>query len=319
MSFHIGGYFGLEISTPNRISSRSHTHLLTNGRSALLAILEKNKPDLLWIPFFCCDSILSACHVAKVEYRFYSLDGGLEPLLPLKLNKNQMVLYIDYFGLKYATVKRLEKRYNTRLIVDNTQAPFSPFRSEVISSFNSLRKYVGLPDGAEVYGPKLIDKDCQRIKTPDLDHLVLRLEGDVSGGYLKFLQNETALMPAIFRASFFSEALYAQINWTEIKKIRLRNLTFLISKFNRFNNIPVSSRNNGLFCYPLLLNKQIDRSNLSKLGLYIPTYWPEVCGRDGDGFEFERDFVSRLLPLPIDQRCSLRDLKIMTDIILNSL
>src|SRR5205814_10687307 len=54
------------------------------------------------------------------------------------------------------------------------------------------------------------------------------------------------------------------------------------------------------FCYPLLLDRPVDRRLLACHRLYVPTLWEEVPRRRGTGFDWERKFATQLLPLPID-------------------
>src|SRR5204862_7965516 len=56
------------------------------------------------------------------------------------------------------------------------------------------------------------------------------------------------------------------------------------------------------FCYPLLLDRPVDRRLLACHRLYVPTLWEEVPRRRGTGFDWERKFATQLLPLPIDHR-----------------
>jgi hypothetical protein len=62
-------------------------------------------------------------------------------------------------------------------------------------------------------------------------------------------------------------------------------------------------------CYPFLPPADVDRAALGRLGVFVPTLWPEVPNRTIPGFEWERDVARRLLPLPIDHRYGPGDME----------
>ena len=68
---------------------------------------------------------------------------------------NSYVLYTNYFGICAKNIKELAKKYKN-LIVDNAQAFYMPKYG--IASFNSLRKFFGVPDGSFLMCDKTINE-----------------------------------------------------------------------------------------------------------------------------------------------------------------
>ena len=67
--------------------------------------------------------------------------------------------------------------------------------------------------------------------------------------------------------------------------------------------------------YPLYLMNGVDiRKKLQEHKIFIPTLWPavfEICNED----ELEYDMAKNILPIPIDQRYSISDMKYIVGMI----
>ena len=62
------------------------------------------------------------------------------------------------------------------------------------------------------------------------------------------------------------------------------------------------------FVYPLMIENDNLRQKLIENKIYIAKYWNEVLDRKYVSY-IEKDFVNMILPLPIDQRYDLNDMK----------
>jgi hypothetical protein len=60
--------------------------------------------------------------------------------------------------------------------------------------------------------------------------------------------------------------------------------------------------------YPFLFSKKGLKEFLIYNKIYVPTYWKEVCSRV-DRKSVEYRLTKNLLPLPIDQRYGMEDMK----------
>ena len=101
----------------------------------------------------------------------------------LEFPKYSYILYINYFGLCGARCKALSQMY-PNLIVDNTQAFFDEYVG--LASFNSLRKFFRVQNGAYLYCSKTVDDNFDR------DNLILE-PVFMHENYNLFVENELKL------------------------------------------------------------------------------------------------------------------------------
>ena len=87
---------------------------------------------------------------------FYHINKNFMPLC--EFNKNDFILYINYFGLCDENCKTLEKKY-PNIIIDNTQSFYS--KPSGLASFNSLRKFFKVQNGAYLYTKISINTNFQ--------------------------------------------------------------------------------------------------------------------------------------------------------------
>jgi hypothetical protein len=308
----IGGYFELELSKKNKYYHDT-PYRLKSGRSSLQYILNAIKPSLIHIPYYTCDTLLEPFDAAGIDYKFYRINEHLEPENTIELNKGEYFLYINYFDLKRDAVERLSERYKDKLLVDCTQAFFMKGNG-VSWFFNSCRKFFGVPDGSFMYCPTGMELPVIETKNEDyiVEHLLKRFNGHTNEGYMLFQQNEILVGKGINGMSKLSEYLLSEINCNEIIEKRRSNYEVLHKQFKTINAFAIATgKTNVPMCYPLLLNKGVNKSDLFKLNIFIPTIWKDTHNRGMNGFEFEKEFTDRLWPLPIDHRYSLEDMELL--------
>src|SRR4029453_8685374 len=122
---------------------------LTSGRAGFRAILESLRPSRVLVPFYICDAALEPLRLLGIPFEFYGLTPSLDPE-PSAWPPDAGVLYVNYFDLKTRGADRLSAALGPRAIVDDTQAFFRRGRRSSWS-FNSARKFFGVPDGAYIY------------------------------------------------------------------------------------------------------------------------------------------------------------------------
>ena len=68
----IGGFFELEL-----LAKRTLYHdtalALANGRVCFKVIVERVKPTKVYLPFYCCDSLILPLKEAGIPYEFYAI------------------------------------------------------------------------------------------------------------------------------------------------------------------------------------------------------------------------------------------------------
>ena len=298
---YIGGFLELELPGgsgswhPNAIA-------LSTGRACLAAILRHVKPRTVRMPFYLCDALLSPVLEAGIRLDFYHLDKQLRPVRLRAPGPGELLVAINYFGLQTAMIRTFVKRFGDRLVADYTQAFFEkPAAGQW--AFYSARKFFGVPDGAYLYSAEAVDLHPPPNPASDIRHLVNRLVGRQQTGYRQVRRFEQKMDGSIRRMSVLSERLLSAIDYPEARRRRRENYLLLHRKLAKHNLFHAALPADATpFCYPLLLDRPIDRWLLARHRLYVPTLWEDVWRRRAPGFDVERKFARHLLPLPIDQR-----------------
>jgi hypothetical protein len=309
----IGGYLGLEL----RAGSVYHdvAIALNTGRNALELIMQSRQYKKGYIPFYTCDAVLSAFKNLGAEYEFYNVTRELEPVFDYdKIQKNEFLLYTNYFGLKDSQVEELSSRTNG-LIVDNSQAFYSR-PMEGVDAFYSMRKFFGVPDGAFAYiwgiDPPSLVKDTSLFR---MLHLHKRLESGAESGYGDYLENEKAIgnLP-ILEMSTLTHSLAANIDYSDVAFKRRSNFQLLDSLLGEHNEmkLPLGSSSVPL-AYPFYSSDRELREKLAQSRIFVPEYWANVHEWCMQEQCIEVDLVEHLFPLPIDQRMMKEDVIFLAD------
>ena len=307
----IGGFFELEIGGGGT-ALHAGALGLCSGRACLLKILELARPARAWVPFYICDSALSPFARAGVEVAFYAIGETLDPLLPAGVPAGgDLVMVVNYFGVKTRTAAALVAQHPRRVIVDDTHAFFSK-GYEGGWSFNSARKFFGVPDGGYAYGPGVEPHDYPRPPSVRYDHLVNRLLGNQQLAFDQYRESEANVPGELWRMSRLAERLLDRVDYAAARDARRRNFTALHLRFAPRNLLRVdltAAADETPYCYPLLCDRPVPWDALWRCGVYAPALWPDVGARAGaERYAWESALHQRLLPLPIDHRYGPDDL-----------
>jgi hypothetical protein len=264
-------------------------------------------PRRVLLPFYVCDAVLEPITTLGLSYRFYGLARDLDPLEGLRCGSGEVALYVNYFGLKGATARRLSGRLKSALIVDDTQAFYE--RGYPGSwSFNSARKFFGVPDGAYLYSPRRLPPPVTRNEAPSWDHLIGRLSDRLADAFKSFQASEAAITSEMRGISVAAERLLAGIDYGGIAARRRENFLAYEANLGGVNGRQLPLPADAIpLCYPFLPPLPVSRAALAEQNIYTPTYWHECEARDPTGFSWERHLSGRLLALPVDQRYDLQD------------
>jgi len=311
----IGGYFELELKK----GKEYYPELLklNTGRNCLEYILKAKNYKKIYIPYYTCEVILEPIKKLNIQYELYKINDLLEPVIK-QIDKNAVFLYINYFGLKQEFIKTISKDFKN-LIIDNSQAFFSePIKD--IDTFYSPRKFFGVPDGGYLSTNKKIDITLEKnVSLNRISHLIKRIEFGPEQGYDDFTRNDESLNnQPIKKMSNFTKSILSSINYSEVRKIRNENFNLLHAQLRDKNElgdlIEKSEPINGPMIYPLLITRYGIREYLIKNKIYVAIYWPNVFNWAEEN-SFEYKLAKYLLPLPIDQRYDLEDMKKIIEII----
>ena len=306
-SREIGGYFALECRE-GEIYHASGT-FLNSGRNALRHILRCCGVRELYVPFYTCPVVIEAIKEEKAVMHFYDVTPDLVP--DCSFPADAFILYTNYFGVCGKTVRALAQKY-PNLIVDNAQSFYSAPCG--LGSFYSPRKFFGLPDGGIAFCRKETGENSYPDETDShsrFAHLLIRHELGAQAGYAHFAENDGALDGReIRKMSLLTRKLMGNIDYERAKKCRLENFRFLAEALEpekKWDLLP----GDVPMVYPFYTSDSELRSRLIEKKIFAATYWK---GTDKSA----EALTSSIIPLPIDQRYGLEEMKFIAETVLNS-
>jgi len=317
----IGGFLPLEAAGSCGTASRHVGAVaLSSGRACWHAVLREARPDRVRIPFYICDAVMQPLSALRLPFEFYAIDEAFRPAGDWRPRPGELTLVVNYFGVLSSDVDVMAAG-EARIVVDDTQAFF---RRGVTGrrSFNSARKFFGVPDGGFLHGVALDVDALPPSDVGDCEHLVTRRAGDDERAWELFKQHEARIGIELRAMSAASSRILAAVDMAAAERRRVENFRVLHRRLRSLNTIARSLDSLGEdvpMCYPFLPTSAIDRERLRRAGLLVPTFWPEVASRPVAGFVWERQAASRLLPLPTDHRYGVGDMDALTDTLLQVL
>lgn len=118
----IGGFFELELND-NKTIYHDRAFAVNSGRNALMYILLCNKNyKKIFVPYYTCDVIMQPINKLNLNFEFYKINNDFTPKLK-GIKKNEVLLYVNYFGIINKKVKNIINSY-FNVIIDNSQAFF---------------------------------------------------------------------------------------------------------------------------------------------------------------------------------------------------
>jgi len=322
----IGGYLELELMhSGTQLIKMDDIVCLKNGRSSFYITLMEAMPSMVHIPYYLCADVLVVLDHMGVAYNLYEVDDRFDPMIDIDaIGADEMLYVCDYFGLNTSTIRHLSNTLSHRLIIDSSQAFKPSYYHNGSWRFNSLRKYFGVPDGSILVPPSL---DYEFSSLPEdgnsmvsLSHLVKRLEYGANAGYEDYLGNETDLGIHPELMSRTSNILLSYIDYDQIRVRREANYYYLherLGNSNRINDAVLLSGDSRTFkfMYPYLPEKPIERQRLIEHKIYVPQFWPGLITDADQKFGYSQILAKHLIPLPIDQRYGIDDMKYMINVI----
>ena len=314
----IGGY--LEMETFLGKEYFNDLYRLNLGRTSFVWLLQNIEHERVFLPKFICDSVNKSALDAGFELVSYGLDENLTPLFDKcgEPGGNDILYLVNFYGqLSSDEIKNYKKTY-PNIIVDNAQA-FYDAPVEGVHTLYSARKFFGLTDGAYVatpgstnYDSLPADKSQDRVR-----YLVGRMEDTAREHYSEMLAaNETFSTEIPRKMSKFTQNMLRAIDYEAVKKKRCENyevLSNLLPNDNPFNRRTPECP----FAYPFFHEDGVAvRKYLAENNIFIPTLWKFLIEEMPED-SLEHQWSANILSLPIDQRYSEEDLKIVADAIRN--
>lgn len=313
----IGGYLALELNK-NESEIHSNAIKLNIARRALEYLLLVNKYEKVYLPYFTCDAILQPIKELKLAYEFYSINENFEIKLNLNgIKSNEVLLYTNYFALKNEYIKKISQECKN-LIIDNAQAFFcKPILN--IDTFYSVRKFIGVSDGAYLYSKKLIEINLVEDNSNErFNHLLKRIDENAENGYTWFQKNEILLNSLELKTmSKLTSKILNSINFDMISIARKENFKYLHQNLKEINLLKIELDENLVpLVYPFYSKNIKLRDILLKHKIYTAMYWPNVLNWVANN-TVEYEYTTKLVHLPIDQNISKKDLDTIIELIYN--
>lgn len=300
----IGGFFELETGTSGEYYHQGVK--LNSARNCLRYLVCALGIRRMYTPAYTCPVIWQALEAENCEVLLYNITSNFLP--EAELDPESFILYTNYFGICTEKAALLAKKY-PRLIVDNAQAFFALDIAKY--SFNSPRKFFGVPDGGYFFGN--VEENGQLAQDVSLErtsHLLKRIEFGATAAYGDFRQNDDALINLpVRRMSRLTERLLQGIDYSNAKKKRRENYQYLHRFLSSENKLDVTITDEITpMVYPFLpfQNGAMLKRALIEKRIFVATYW---TGQKDFGFGSELE--DNLVPLPIDQRYDLSDMERM--------
>lgn len=299
----IGGYFGLELE--NRFNNIPIDAIaLNSARNALRYVVQAYGIKEIYIPYYTCPVVWEAIEKENCSVKYYHIDNNFMPIE--EFPQESFILYTNYFGICAKNVKELAEKYKN-LIVDNAQAFYMPKYG--IASFNSIRKFFGVPDGALLFTDKTLDENLEKdISFDRCSHLLKRLDVNAKFGYKDFQINDDKFNnEPIKYMSELTKTIFNSFNTKIVKEKRLQNFKYLHDKLSEKNDLKIVLNENDIpMIYPYMTNDKNLKTKLIKNKIYIPTYWSMNNKKYSN-------LIEHLIPLPIDQRNNENDMEYIVE------
>jgi hypothetical protein len=309
----IGSFLELDLrNTGEYFQESENVARLNTGRSAIYHAICLLNVTSIYLPFYLCPTVKSFLIKKGINVMPYYIKNNFEPILPYN-DKSTSVLIVNYYGI-IPNQKILEfgKRYQN-VIMDNCQAFFS---SPIENCFNiySTRKFFGVPDGSYVVGPgasRNLVNYRQDISSDNAGFLLKRIEKGCTAVYAERMKNEDRLDHSdIMQMSSLTRIILNSIDYEHIKIKRLENFNYAHSLFRKYNALDTEKhvdRNCVPMVYPLIIEDEDLVDKLKNEKIYTGRWWNSVLN-DVTNDRFEANLSRFMVPLPIDQRYSRKEI-----------
>lgn len=259
---------------------------LNLARNCLKYICKAYGINKILLPYYTCPVVWNSLREESCEVKFYHIDKDFLPTE--KFKKNDFILYTNYFGINSKNCKKLAKKY-PNIIIDNSQGFFSEPLG--LASFNSLRKFFNVQNGAYLFTSKQLE---QVFEVDKIELQPVSMQED----YEKFLKNELFLdsQKQIKAISPKVEKMMNDIDFeTEsIKRVRIFKQYEKVLK--NFNNIQLDLNIGDVpYCYPFSPNSEIIKRKLWSKNLVLLQLW-----KNFPKSFIESEFLNDTIALPLD-------------------
>ena len=317
-SKEIGGYFEFGLSNlgqfpyPNAVKYYS-------ARSAFFDLLQQKQIKKIWMPKFICDSMIEPLNILHIKILYYNLSDTFAPILPALLNKDEYLLYVNYFGICSLIQNDILDLYpNDQIIFDHSQAFFlAPL--DCFATIYSPRKFLPVAEGGLLLTNQDIIPDYHSREVSEMieqyQYGLIRCLTQASNAYQQFKNSEIKFNDCIpKKISAITEEILQSLDYAQLKEKRLNNFKFLHDQLGGYNQLKIDlDEIESPLTYPLMMDKVVIDFLINKK-IYTPTYWLDSLVRvELDSFEHK--LIAMTTHLICDHRYSLEDMQYQVDIL----
>lgn len=248
------------------------------ARNSLRYVIKTYNIQKIFVPYYLCKVVRESILKENCEIKFYHIDDDFYP--SVDFNKEDFILYPNYFGICDKNVEILSEKY-PNLIIDNAHSFYSEPKG--LASFNSLRKFFDVPFGSYLWIqkiPEIIHKEEKYFEPPKNEKEKIILEENFSD----------------FEIKSFDDNFMKKFDILNIKKERKEKFLYWHEKFKDTNLLKIDVNTQSPFCYPYLTknDNEADKlaDELTKQGMIIYRYWNTL-----PTFYNEYKFYRRLIPI----------------------
>lgn len=307
MKKEIGGYFDFEEFNGAMLHEGAVT--LNSGRSCLAYLIITKKIEEMLVPDFYCGEVVEYIKGMGVKVIRYEIDESFRPM-NLYILEKQWLLLVDYYGQLEKDDILYYKSITQNLIVDEVQGYFKQ-RVSGVCTFYSCRKFFGVSDGAFLYTDELLKQDLLVDESYKRIMFVLgRFERSAPEFYKDASSNNHSFQTEpIKKMSKLTYNILHGLDYKEIERKRFSNFMYVHEKLKEKNGLKLIVPD-GPFMYPFYSIKADQmRELLCKDRIYIPRLWPDIYGKNESSKA--KEMAQNILPLPIDQRYGIDEMKYM--------
>lgn len=283
------------------------------GRSAFAYLIsEIIRPKKIYLPSFTCWSLVSTLQrrFPKIDLQFYPVDRALHCNYPEEIKRNEMLVFIHFFGKENKT---LLPPSNGVILEDISHAIASKINYRGDYVFGSLRKTFKIADGG------IIRKYFNPIYEPSkkLDTW-LRYEAK-DWKDMREAENMIDRQWELTDISSMSLEIFLTSNLDTIRLLRVRNDEFLSNYISVGKPLIEFSKNEAPLVHNRVFNTTKERDSLRKhlasKGVFTSIHWPthELVKMSKINIDDILWLESHILSFPISQDYSLNDMEYIVE------
>ena len=297
----IGSEFWFEDITSEVVVNNDNGCYVLSGRTAIDVILQdiqkERKVQDVYLPAYCCDSMLQPFMDRGIKIHLYDMWLGDKLEYDVDENKHVDILYIcNYFGYENNVSNEIIERFRefgAIIIYDKTHSMFMDNDLTVLFadySFASIRKWMGVVAGAVIWKRNgFISsplKDCLYLqcKIEAMQEKRMYLSGNAEINKQVFLDKYAAFGHSLsvdyrdYRMDKLSCAIWEQSDKERIKQKRKKNAIALHSNRNVQYLNDLSANSCPIFVPVFFESSEVRnrvRKSLIDSQVYCPIHWPK--------------------------------------------